>query len=192
MRKTLISAVAIAGVLAIGLAGGAVARDLIGSGDIRDGSVRSPDLRDGGVHGPDLADQVKNRIDVGRVTRLEADGPYPGASDLGDYEGQGDNSDELVKAGEKGTVWVQCAPGKLALGGGFTLAADAGKAAEEAVHVVASYPTQVKDGAMVYEQIAGDDAGSYRPNAWAVDAINQGDTDVVVRPWVVCANVSQR
>jgi hypothetical protein len=41
-----------------------------------------------------------------------------------------------VPAGEKATVWVQCAPGKLALGGGFTLAADAGRAAEEDMQVV--------------------------------------------------------
>lgn len=161
------------------------------SADVVDDTLRSNDYRNGSVHAPDLAPALNQRVQVGRVTRLEADGPYPGATDLGQLDGQGDNSDELVPAdGAVHTVWVQCVDGKTALGGGFTLAADAGTAAAAATQVVASYPTQVDAGAIIYDPIAGDDAGSLRPNAWAVDAINNGASAVVVRPWVVCATVS--
>jgi len=125
------------------------------------------------------------------VTNIESDGPYPGATDLGSMTGQGDNSDALVtNNGQPQTVWVQCAPGKTALGGGFTLASDAGAAAQKAMQVVESAPTQVKNGAIVYEPITGDEAGSFVPNAWMVTAVNNGTGDVVVRPHVVCADVS--
>jgi hypothetical protein len=32
--------------------------------------------------------------------------------------------------------------------------------------------------------------GSYQPNGWMVEGYNRGTTDLVVRPWVICANVS--
>jgi hypothetical protein len=124
------------------------------------------------------------------VAGLESDGPYPGATDLGTLPGQGDNSGDMWAAGgTRQTSWVQCAPGKTALGGGFHLAADAGDAAAKAVQVVVSEPTQINAGAVVYEPIDGDAAGSIKPNGWLVQGFNDGTGPVVVRPWVVCADV---
>jgi hypothetical protein len=125
---------------------------------------------------------------------LEADGPYPGATDLGDLGengSEGDNSDELVPAdGMRHTVWVQCATGKVALGGGFRLAADQTQEAAEAITVLASEPTQVEDGNLVYTPIDGDEAGSFLPNGWLVEVVNDGSAAQVVRPWVTCAEIA--
>jgi hypothetical protein len=186
---------------------------MVTSAQIKDGAVHSADIRDGGVYKTDLSDGLKSTLarrgadgadgapgvdgkdgkdGAPGLSNLEADGPYPGATDLGSMTGQGDNSDATVKAdGQRQSVWVECAPGKVALGGGFRLAADQTQQAAEAIQVLASEPTQIKDGQMTYEPIAGDEAGSLQPNGWVVEVVNHGDTDQVVRPWVVCATVAK-
>jgi hypothetical protein len=144
-----------------------------------------------GATGPQgLKGDKGDKGDAG-VTDLEADGPYPGETDLGNLPNQGDNSGDRWGAGEgRRTSWVQCAPGKTALGGGFHLAADAGDAAAKAVQVVVSEPAQIEGGELVYNPIAGDAAGSFKPNGWLVQGFNTGPGDVVVRPWVICAKVN--
>ena len=123
------------------------------------------------------------------LSELEADGPYPGASQL--PEGEGDNSTAMwSNDGTRQTSWVQCAPGKVALGGGYTLAADAGDAAPQAVHVATTQPTQIENGQVVYNPIEGDAAGSFLPNGWLVEGYNNGTGDVIVRPWVTCAKIA--
>lgn len=160
--------------------------------DIANGSLNGGDLRDGAVSETQLSDTVKAKLNPGPVdSGFESDGPYPGATDLGSMEGQGDNSDNLIQGDEGASeqeVWVQCAEGKVATGGGFHLAADASLAAKKAMQVTASEPTQVADGALVYEPIDGDEAGSVKPNGWRVAVINSGTQDAVVRPWVICVN----
>jgi hypothetical protein len=54
---------------------------------------------------------------------------------------------------------------------------------------VSSQPTQVEDGELVYNRIEGDADWSFVPNAWLVEGYNNGDTDLIVRPHVICANV---
>jgi hypothetical protein len=144
-------------------------------------SVSSWNVRDNGIYDQDLHSSAKK----GRVSAVEADGPYPGETQLGDLEDQGSNSAERVYGDEGASVqevWVKCAPGKTALGGGFTLAADASLAAKKQIQVVASEAT----GAV----IEGDLAWSLKPTGWKVEVINSGTTDVIVRPWVICAKVS--
>ena len=187
--------------------------------DVKDKSLTTADLSDGakkalkgktGAAGPqgapgasgakgdkgDTGDKGEkgDKGDKGEpgLSGLEADGPYPGVPglDLGDMTDQGDNSDALwANDGSRQTSWVQCPPGKVALGGGFDLAADAGDAAAKAVAVAVSQPTQIKNGAVVYEPIEGDEAGSFRPNGWLIQGFNAGTAPVVVRPWVTCATV---
>lgn len=214
--KNRITAVLAGSALVVGLgATGAVAGSLITSKQIENGTVRSVDVKDESLRVADLRPGARELLSGSAGTdgvdgvdgedgtdgedgsqgpqgdpglaNVESDGPYPGASVIT----QGDNSRSLVTAdGQAQTVWVQCAPGKVALGGGFTLAADAGQAAAEAVTVIESAPTQIAEGAEVYHQIAGDPDGSFLPNAWKVVAINDGANDVVVRPHVVCATVA--
>jgi hypothetical protein len=202
----------------------AVAGSLVTSKDIADGSVKCKDLRRGickkikkngeagprgpqgpagprgaqgpqGPQGPAGPQGPKGPQGKPGLTGLESDGPYPGATDLGElgeHGSEGDNSDGLVPPdGTRHTVWVKCPKGKAALGGGFRLAADSSQEAAEAIHVLASEPTQIVGDppAPGYEPIAGDEAGSIVPNGWLVEVVNRGEVDQVVRPWVVCAAV---
>jgi hypothetical protein len=123
------------------------------------------------------------------LSNLEADGPYPSATNLID----GDNSTAKFAGNStaKQTAWVQCAPGKRAIGGGFGMNDDA----DSNINIVTSAPVQIAGGktfledAGVYQPIAGDADGSFAPNGWIVQGYNTGPTDVIVRPWVVCATV---
>ena len=178
--------------------GSAVAADLIGSKDIKNDSVRSVDLKDEDVQKVDigsaavgldeLTGQVKNKMKDGMLTGLEADGPYPGYTVLS----QGDNSKDLWKADSGASLqvsWVKCAPGKVALGGGFSRA-DEGTEAFRGLQIVSSRPATYQYGVEVSKGIKGDPDGSIRPNAWVVEGFNNGSTtDLVVRPWVVCAEL---
>lgn len=137
---------------------------------------------------PALRPEIREELTKGNVSGVEADAPYPGATqlgDLGENGNQGSNSDAKVP-GDSGaashTVWVKCAPGKVAVGGGFQLAADASLAAKKAIQVVTSQPT----GAA----IDGDPADSMLPTGWEVEVINNGTEDVIVRPAVTCLAVS--
>lgn len=161
-------------------------------------SVASAQVVDNSLISNDLAPSVRALLNskTGQVTNVETDGPYPGATKLQDYPGNGANSTAKVpNDGATHDVWVQCAENvtgqKIATGGGFRLAADAGVAAEMKVQVVASEPTQIQGGKVVYQPITGDAAGSFIPNGWLVSAINTGTADVIVRPWVICANVAK-
>jgi hypothetical protein len=157
-------------------------------------SVRSDTIIDKQVQEKDLADAVASKLNAtkGQITGLESDGPYPGSTKLQDHPGNGANSTEKVPAdGKSHTVWVQCADGKSALGGGYRVGADQGDAVASKLQVTASEPTQIKDGKVVYEPIAGDAAGSVEPNGWLVEVINAGTVDATVRPFVTCAKVAK-
>jgi hypothetical protein len=186
--------------VALGTAGGATAAGLIGSADIRDNSIRSVDIRDGQVRLADISDLTEAKL-AGRdgaqgekgepgLSNLEADGPYPGATELKD----GDNSTLKWVGGTPDVLqssWVMCAPGKVALGGGFSRA-DEGAAAFKGLQIVTSQPVQVKDGdPQAYSPIEGDVDGSFVPNGWLVEGFNNGSTDLIVRPHVVCAEVAK-
>ena len=181
--------------LFVALGGTATAVSQFGSGAIKDGSIRSRDIHNGAITKADLDNRAEQAIRG--FKNLETDGPYPGSTDLGGMHDQGDNSDTLwANDGTRQTSWVQCAPGKVALGGGFNLASDAGDAAAKDVQVVVSEPTQVKDGKTfyddpsIYHPVKGDEAGSFVPNGWIVQGFNTGTASVVVRPWVVCADIT--
>ena len=217
MRKTILACAVVA--LIVGSTS-ATAATLITSKDIKNGTITAKDIKRGSISSSRLARGVRQQLQrVGAqggpgvvgpkgdkgdgggkgdkgdkgdrgVSRLEADGPYPGATDLGSFPDQGDNSDDMwADDGSRQTSWVQCAPGKTALGGGFHLAADAGDDAARVVQVVVSEPTQIAGGAVVYDPIQGDAAGSIKPNGWLVQGFNDGGAPVIVRPWVVCADV---
>lgn len=142
----------------------------------------------GTVGWPALRPEIREELTKGNVSGVEADAPYPGSTqlgDLGENGNQGSNSAAKVP-GDSGaashTVWVKCAPGKVAVGGGFQLAADASLAAKKAVQVVSSQPTG--------EAIDGDPADSILPTGWEVEVINNGTEDITVRPAVTCLAVS--
>jgi hypothetical protein len=161
-------------------------------GAVASGGIGSVDIRDGGVHRADIQDHAisSGKLDHGLLGllrhRLEADGPYPGLTQLQD----GDNSTDLWTADGGATLqrsWVQCARGKNATGGGFgqwDYAADVVKN----IQIVTSVPATIAHGEVVDTPIPGDVDQSIKPNGWVVEGFNNGSTtDVSVRPWVVCA-----
>ncbi|HEY9334653.1 MAG TPA: hypothetical protein VIQ79_09530 [Kribbella sp.] len=203
MRK-IHKVIAAAGVAALGVVGITVAANAAGGTGCRTltyplcaRSVSSTQVVDNSLISNDLHPSVRAAIKAGQdpkgeVTDLESDGPYPGSTKLQDYPGNGANSTAKVPAdGKSHAVWVMCAEGKTALGGGFRVGADQGDAVASKIQVTASEPTQIKDGKVVYVPIEGDKAGSLEPNGWLVEAINSSDVDATVRPWVTCATVAK-
>lgn len=207
--KRALALVAAAFVLTAGATTGAVAGDLIGSSDVKDNSLRSKDLHDGTIKAKDVNSTFLAKIANGGalattgapgpagpkgatgapgLANVESDGPYPGATNLS----QGDNSTAYWTNDGLNRSWVACPAGKVALGGGFTLASDASESDKRATTVTASQPTQIRDGAEVYEPIEGDADGSFLPNAWLVEGFYDGDNaSLIVRPHVVCATVAR-
>lgn len=197
--------IAAAGIAALGVAGITVAANAAGGTGCRTltyplcaRSVASAQVVDNSLISNDLNPSVRAAINskTGQVTGVESDGPYPGSTKLQDFPGNGANSTAKVPAdGKSYAVWVMCADGKIALGGGFRVGADQGDAVASKVQVTASEPTQVvKDGdtyKLKYTPIEGDKAGSLEPNGWLVEAINSGTVDATVRPWVTCAAIAK-
>lgn len=211
IRNNRVATVAIGAtvLVALGSAGGAVAAGMVGSIDIRNESIRSVDIKDGQVRLSDINDRAEAQLrgqdgkdgvdgvdgkDGAKgepgVANIEADGPYPGATKLTN----GDNSTAKWAAGKPNELqssWVMCAPGKVALGGGFSRA-DEGAAAFKGLQIVTSQPVQVVNGnPQAYTPIEGDADGSFVPNGWLVEGFNNGDTELIVRPHVVCADVTK-
>lgn len=168
--------------VALGGVGGAVAAGQIGSSDIRDGGVHRVDIHNDAVSSSKLSPGVRHMFQH----RLEADGPYPGLTQLH----QGSNSTELWTADQGATLqrsWVRCAPGKRAVGGGFGQW-DYGADVVKNMQIVTSAPATIKNGEIVDTPIPGDVDQSIKPNGWLVEGFNNNaSTDVSVRPWVVCA-----
>lgn len=128
------------------------------------------------------------------LANVLANGPYPGATELQD----GANStSEWKDDGTLQTSWVECPPGDDALGGGFGPNGDLSTSdgGSELITIVGSAPIQVSsDGKTTidgYNQpIPGNPDDAIEPNGWAVQGYNHSGHDVIVRPWVVCAQVS--
>ena len=135
------------------------------------------------------------------LSHVSADGPYPSLTQLSDYPGGRANS-TLAWSGDAGATlyqsWVRCATSKAAIGGGFSHA-DEGPAAYKGLQIVTSEPAQIDahgnvvsvSGGGGFTPIAGDPAGSFRPNGWLVEGFNNNvGGKLVVRPWVICAAVN--
>ena len=127
------------------------------------------------------------------IRDLEADGPYPGRSDpennlLGKHGAQ---STAMWVHGQPLVLqesWVMCAPGKVALGGGF----GQDDVQTDQLVIVTSTPINItKDGVKYPAGTPTDEVGSLlAPNGWLVQGYNKSDLDLIVRPWVICAKVS--
>ncbi len=166
------TAAVVAGAAVLVAGGGAVAAGTSGAAD-----------HDRGVHRTDRGDHGV----LGLLRhRLEADGPYPGLTQLR----EGDNSTDLWVADGGATLqrsWVRCAAGKNATGGGFGQW-DYPAEVVKNVQIVTSVPATIRRGELVNTPIPGDVDQSIKPNGWLVEGFNNGSTtDVSVRPWVVCA-----
>jgi hypothetical protein len=197
-----------------------IAPGAVSESEVRNGSVDLADLstavrdelakqaQDGadgtdGVDGAPGADGMDGVDGTDGVAQLESDGARPGATQLSDNPGNGANSTEIWAAGPNAgyhSSWVACPEGKTALGGGYSRDTETG-AAVKGLQVVTSAPAQIDptasdepdtviDERIVYHPIEGDKAGSFVPNGWLVEGFNNGNVDLIVRPWVICAAVN--
>lgn len=124
------------------------------------------------------------------VSGVQADTPY--GDDIDHNDGLSQSAD-TIPAGATQSVWVECHGDSMtAISGGFIMGATgdwvAGGTYLPNVTVMSSVPAYVENGALSYNApITDQGVGSFRPNAWAVSVHNGSDSDVVVRPSVVCA-----
>ncbi len=170
----------VAALVAATSAGTATAGSLIGSKDIRPG----------GVHEVNLSSRVQAKLDkVGTPGKDGAQGLANVTTGAGyTHTWLGDGGANL------NTIVSKCAPGQVALGGGFStwggsdtnesgLAYDMGGDNKDIqVTVSAPYTGEQYDPAKYN--------GDIRPDRWVVKGYNNGDTDQIVRAWVVCADIS--
>jgi len=147
-----------------------------------------------GLTGPAGPIGPKGERGLPGLANVETDGPYPGRPDSENnlHGMQGDQSTAMWAAdGTLQTSWVMCAPGKVALGGGF----GQDDVQTTNLRIVTSSPIQIANGKTyfddpsVYKPI--DPEGSFVPNGWIVQGYNLGTQPLIVRPWVVCATVGR-
>ena len=193
--------------------GGAVAAGQIGSPDIKNNSVRSLDIKNNSVRSVDIKDNTVRASDLSTTARdalrgeTGATGPTgkdgatgpAGATGAKGAPGQDGVSNLIVGAGYA-DVWAPnaygesietCPEGQYALGGGYSTFGGyptngdydlGGQNRDIQVTVSAPY----FKGA--YEPV--DEAGNFRADQWVVRGYNDGDTEQIVRAWVVCATVA--
>ncbi|MFZ0325342.1 MAG: hypothetical protein WAN48_14580 [Actinomycetes bacterium] len=141
------------------------------------------------IGGVGSAVALNRKLNTGRLKGLESDGPYPGLPVLQ----QGDDSRKTWIGGAGATLqrsWVQCSPGKTAIGGGLSPGDEAFSTMHD-FQIVTSRPAQFQGGEEVGVAIPGDPDSSIVPNAWLVEGFDNGASGtIVVRPWVVCATIS--
>ncbi len=145
-----------------------------------------------GATGPQGAKGDTGPMGPPGLSQLEADGPYPSLTQLSDYEDAGANSEDAWVSDPTGSTlqesWVMCAPGKVALGGGFGW----NDYNTSDLVIVTSSPYYVDPDTLQPGMPTGiDEEGSIVPNAWLVQGYNKSATDLVVRPWVICGKVTR-
>ncbi|MPY77995.1 MAG: hypothetical protein GEV04_05760 [Actinophytocola sp.] len=163
-------------------------RDSVGSWEAKNRSLTGGDLRLDSVGQRVFTPHLRDLVNQTGIKNLESDGPYPGATQLQ----EGDNSTSMWTADDTfQKSWVQCAEGKTAIGGGFSRA-DEGPAAYKGLQIVTSQPVQIENGdPTTYNPIEDDPDGSFVPNGWLVEGFNNGSTDLIVRPHVICTELPQ-
>jgi collagen triple helix repeat protein len=199
---------------------GAVAGTMITGAQIKDQSVRSNDIATGGVGTSEVRDASILTRDLSQATIDSLKGATGAKGEKGDTGAQGEKGDtgtQGVKGNEgaKGAkgdpglsnlaagagytdVWQgdggatlqtargECGPGQYATGGGFsTWGGDKDLGGDnKSIQVTVSAPYFEGDYVPVNE------GGDFRPTEWVVKGYNNGDTNQIVRAWVVCADVA--
>lgn len=168
---------AVVAVLSIG--GTSYASHLIGSRDIQDNSIRSVDIKDGAVHGNDLSNGLMATINDVRNgdTALEAFTKVRAEDQARTWAAHSGLS----------TVIASCPQNQVAISGGF--------AAGGHTQVTESQPFLAVVGGGVDEPPSDETtspSSGFLPSGWVVRGYNDGDTDQVVRAWVVCEHTPSR
>jgi hypothetical protein len=191
--RSRVGAVAVGAALVVGLGSAtAVAGDLIRSGDIKDETIRSVDIKNGTIRQHDLAPRALDALK----------GEQGPAGEQGEQGPAGkDGVSNLIVGAAYTDVWApnsygesieECPEGQYAIGGGYSTwggfdgthdGYDLGGMNRD-IQVTVSAPYFKGDYVPV------DDAGNFRADQWVVRGYNSGDTEQIVRAWVVCADVT--
>lgn len=171
--------------------------------DLHAGSVTTSEVRDGTLLSNDFSDEAKAALkgEKGDKGDQGEQGPAGPQGERGEQGPQGEPGVAGIETdgpynnnwvGDQGatlqTATVNCAPGKTAIGGGYSVyggADDNTPSAEDGhnIQVIASYPYTTD-----YQPV--NDRGSFEADQWIVKGYNNGTKDLVVRPWVVCATAN--
>ena len=142
MRNTIIACVIVA--LVVG-ATSATAAKLVTGSDIKNGSITGADIKNPTIDSEDIKKGAVIKKKLSKAVRDALENQEPPA------QGR-----KRATRGSKGRS-VQCAPGKVALGGGYTAAADASDDDKQDTQIVTSQPAQIVNGNPdAYTPIAGD------------------------------------
>jgi hypothetical protein len=190
----------------------AIKNETIQARDIGPGAVTRSEVRDGSLGVDDLSAFVQGEL--AEQAQDGAEGPAGPAGQTGPVGPQGpagadgqDGADGVaaLESASSSAIWaigpagafhsssVACPEGKVALGGGFRPDPQTGSAVK-GLQVVSSTPAQI-DFTLVDdpetptdERLVPLEAGG-SPNGWMVTGFNNGNTDLTVEPWVLCAAV---
>ncbi len=189
-RKTLALAGAAAALVAVSSTGTALAGDLIGSADIKDGSIRSVDIKDGRVRTQDLsADTIaklQGKNGKNGVAAVAAGAGYAGWPTSNPHH-------DVWAPNSYGETIQSCKAGEVAVGGGFSSfggfqgkhdSYDLGGLNTD-VTVTVSAPYFPGD----YVPVSASDS-RFVPTQWVVRGFNAGDEPVDVRAWITCAKTN--
>lgn len=229
LKRGLIAAlitVLLGGIFVMASGGPSKAAALITGADVKDQSLFSGDLgpesvgvsevRNGSLTGGDMNPNTVKRFLAGERAQAENLNQDDKISSLEDRveaeEAEGDTVGiNTARAGAGYTnfadpgysvKFAKCAPGKVAISGGYRLNGHASEAFSgadqnampEGLSVVATEPAGVVNGELVntyqhpdFPQTAG---GSFEGNAWAVTFKNDTANALPVRVWATCVNAS--
>jgi hypothetical protein len=168
-----------------------IASHTINSKHLVDHTIQAHDLSNAlvtSLHGVQGARGAKGPRGLPGISKLETDGPYPGAdipplnSDASGYQ----STTSWAGDGSLQSSWVVCAKGKVALGGGF----GQNDVQSDQLLVVTSAPVEfTRDASGTWDYHTIDSHGSFVPNGWLVQGYNKSGSSLVVRPWIICAKV---
>ena len=199
---------------------GAVAGTMITGAQIKDQSVRSNDIATGGVGTSEVRDASILTRDLSQATIDSLKGATGAKGEKGDTGAKGEKGDtgaQGVKGneGDKGAkgdpglsnlaagagynnTWVgdngatlqtargECGAGQYATGGGFSTWGGDKDLGGDNKNIQVTVSAPYFEGDYVPVNAGGD----FRPTEWVVKGYNNGDTDQIVRAWVVCADVA--
>lgn len=183
------------------ITGAQIKNQTITSADIAAGGVGASEIRNGGVGANDLSQTAKDSL-KGQDGKDGVDGKdgtngtngtdgkdgVDGKNGVANLTTDGTDPGETVAAGAQKEVVITCQDGQKATGGGYSITDDSGNPITDPVvaaktRVLGSYPYFTGD------YTPSNARGSFVADAWHVNVLNLSDTDVRVRPWIVCADV---
>jgi hypothetical protein len=154
--------------------------------------ITSADIRDGAVHRVDLSDGVNTALARHAQDGQDGKNGKPGISNLivgAGYAGLG--AHDYWAPHSYGETIETCPAGQNAIGGGYSQDASTGSDGKYDLGGKADVQITVSAPYFKGDYVPVDDAGNFRADQWVVRGYNNGDTQVDVRAWVVCANVAK-